>query len=249
MQPDHEDSVQVNKRHWDVWARRDWPYKTERLKLIKESGQYLEEFEPKLAPYLQDIKGKNVIVLQFGDGLVMLTCAKRGATVTGVDLSAEQIKMAKEAAAYCDVAVDLIEADCQNLPATVQSDHFDFAVAECGIFCWIQNPKTWMRSAYRVLKYGGILALSDFHGVSQVAEENEGRVTFRKSYFDQGPQTRTHENHVPPSIEFVWKLSDIINAAIQAGFKIDRVEEFYWEKEGTKAPLLPTDYLLVATKE
>jgi hypothetical protein len=45
------------------------------------------------------------------------------------------------------------------------------------------------------------------------------------------------------------KLSDIINATIQAGFRIERVEEFYVEEEDKRIPLMPTDYLLVATKE
>jgi hypothetical protein len=54
---------------------------------------------------------------------------------------------------------------------------------------------------------------------------------------------------VPRAIEFLWKLSDIINAAVQAGFRIDKVEEFYVEEKAKPAPLMPTDYLLAATKK
>ena len=53
---------------------------------------------------------------------------------------------------------------------------------------------------------------------------------------------------MPPSVEFVWKLSDIINSAIQAGFRLDRVEEFYVD-EPDGAPFIPNNFLLVATKE
>jgi hypothetical protein len=78
MQPDDSlDSVQANKRHWDVWARRNWPYRAKRLKLIHDNEPFVEKDEPKLAPYLRDIKGKRIIVLQFGDGLMMLDCAKK----------------------------------------------------------------------------------------------------------------------------------------------------------------------------
>jgi hypothetical protein len=54
---------------------------------------------------------------------------------------------------------------------------------------------------------------------------------------------------VPPAVGFVWKLSDIINAAIQAGFRVECVEEFYVEEEDKRIPFMPTDYSLVATKE
>jgi hypothetical protein len=53
----------------------------------------------------------------------------------------------------------------------------------------------------------------------------------------------------PPAVEFHWKLSDIVNAAIRAGFRIERLEEFWVEHEDKKTPLLPTDFLLVAAKE
>jgi len=245
--------LRVNKKHWDAIATRDKPKKAILLKQIRDGCPYLERVEPKIAPYLKDIKGKRIIVLQFGDGLVMLACAKKGAVITGVDFSSEQVRLAKEDAAYCGVDVRMVEADCQNFPKSVPNDHFDFAVAECGIFVWIKNPDAWMRSAYRVLRSCGKLIVSDFHPLSIIAEEKDGSVTFRKSYFDQHPQTYEpkfwgDEETVPQAVEFLWKLSDIINAAIRAGFQINCIEEYYVEQENKRVPLLPTDFLLVATK-
>jgi len=45
------------------------------------------------------------------------------------------------------------------------------------------------------------------------------------------------------------KISDIINAAIDAGFHIDRLDEFCAEPEAEEAHLIPRYFLLVATKE
>jgi len=158
------------------------------------------------------------------------------------------VRLAKEAAAYCGVNVTLIEADCQKLPKSIPKNHFDLAIAECGIFIWIQKIDAWMRNAYRVLKSGGRLIVSDFHPLSMVVEEKEGVLTFKKSYFDQRPEVYQPEENGPPAVEFLWKLSDIINATRGAGFRIDRVEEFYVEEKVGKFPLIPTDFLLVATK-
>ena len=242
------DYIRVNKRHWNAIAKRDQSRKAEMLKQIRDGAPYLEKWEPKIASYLKDIKGKKIIVPQFGDGLVMLACAKKGAIVTGVDFSSEQIRLVREAAAYCSVNVNLVEADWQNLPESVPNNYFDLAVTECGIFIWTKNLDAWVRNACRVLKNDSKLILSDFHLISMIAELKDGKVTFRRSYFDQSPEVCQSEENAPPSIEFRWKLSDIINATIQAGFRVNRVEEFYIE-ETAGIPFIPNNFLLVATKE
>jgi len=249
MQSDiSNDRVRTNKQHWDAISARDWPKKAHLRKQIRNGAPYLEKMEPKIAPYLRDITGKKVIVLQFGDALVLLACAKKGAVVTGVDFSSEQVRLAREAATYCGVDVDLIEADCQNLPKSIPNAHFDLAVAECGVFIWIENLDAWMRNAYRVLRSGGKLIVSDFHPLSTISKETDGALTFRKSYFDQQPEIYQPEENAPPAVEFLWKISDIVNAAVGTGFQIDRVEEYYVEQKAKKVPLIPTDFLLIATK-
>jgi SAM-dependent methyltransferase len=212
---------------------------------------YLEKIEPKIFPYLQDITGRRIIVPQFGDGLVMLACAKSGAIVTGVDISSEQVELAKEGADYCGVHLTLVKADWQDLPKKVPRDHFDLVVTECGIFIWIKDLDAWMKNAYRVLKKRGRLVVSDFHPFNLVSERKGEKVVIERSYFDQNHPINhlASEENDPPSLEFLWKLSDIINAAIEAGFRIDRVEEFYVAEETKRIPLVPTDFLLTATKE
>lgn len=245
------DYAQINKKHWDEIAKRDNPRRAEFLRKIRDNYPYLEEIEPKISPYLRSIKGKRVIVPQFGDGAVMLACAKRGGIVTGVDLSSEQVRLAKEGADYCRVHLTLVEADWQHLPKGVPRDHFDLAVTECGIFIWIRDLDAWMKNAYCVLKKSGRLVVTDFHPLNLIAEEKEGKTIIERSYFEQEHPINhlASEENDPPSLEFLWKLSDIVNAAITAGFRIDRIEEFYTEKEPGKIPLIPTDFLLAATKE
>jgi SAM-dependent methyltransferase len=241
--------AEINKRHWNAIAQRERANKMDMFRLIKEDvSSYFEKWEPKLAPYLENVNGKRIIVPQFGDGLVMLACAKKGAVVTGVDFSCEQIRFAREAAKYCGVKVNLVEADWQNLPESIPNNYFDLVVTECGIFIWIFDLDAWMKHAYRVLKKYGKLIVSDFHPLSIITGEKNGNIAFRRSYFDQSPEICETEGNIPPSIEFRWKLSDIINAAIHARFRIDCVEEYHVEQEDKRLPLLPTDFLLAATK-
>lgn len=193
-----KDYVKMNRLHWNALADRWWKERASLLQQVKNDSAYIEQMEPKMAPYLRKIRGKKVIVLQFGDGFVMLACAKKGALVTGIDLSSEQVRRAEKAANECGVDVKPMEADCQNLPDSIRSSNFDLAVAECGIFIWIENLDAWMRNAHRVLKKGGRLIVSDFHPFSICTQWKEGEtVTFTRSYFDQQPRVQQEEG-LPP---------------------------------------------------
>jgi SAM-dependent methyltransferase len=242
---------EVNKKHWDERAKSEYSKRSGLLKQIRSDYPYLEEVEPMIEPYLRHIEAKRIIVQQFGDGLVLLACAKKGAVVTGVDFSSEQVQLAKKEAEYCGVNVTLVEGDCQNLPKSVPRNYFDIAVAECGVFVWIKDLNAWMKNAHDVLRTGGKLVVSDFHPLDLITEEKKGRITFKRGYFDEEPTFCEHkdEGNLPPSIEFVWKISDVINAAIVAGFRIEHLEEFYVEQEGKKFPLIPEDFLIVAAKD
>jgi len=251
---DTKDHIQINKLHWDAIAIQNWPSKKAELPdIVRDPDSYLKRVEPRMFPYLRDIKGKRVIVLQFGDAHVMLACALKGAEVTGVDFSSEQVRFAREAAKFCGVDANLVEADCQNLPESIPNSYFDFAVAECGIFIWIANLDAWMRNAHHVLKRGGKLIAQDFHPISCVAKDfrakiEDGIVAFRKSYLDQSPEVHQPEDDRPPAVEFTWKISDVINAAVDAGFQIDHLEEFY-DRPEESLNLIPNKYLLIATKK
>ncbi len=234
-----------NRRYWDSVAQRNWEEKAAPRGKIRDGFPYLEESEPKIAPYLEHIKGKRIIVLQFGDGLVMLSCAKKGALVTGVDFSREQIRLAKISARECGVNLHLIEADCQDLPSTIPDSHFHIAVAEDGIFSWIEDLDSWMHGVHRVLKAKGRLVVSDHHPMTSCLQVEKGRPRLTASYMGRNPRILRAQDGTPSSVVFLWKLSDIVNAALKAGFAIEHMEEFL--PPGVEYPI-PRYLLLVARK-
>jgi len=249
QQVDPKDYLQINKRHWDALAVEKWhEMKTELPHIVQDPDSCLERWEPHMFPYLRHIKGTRVIVLQFGDAAMVLACAKKGAEVTGVDLSSEQIRLAKKAAKFCRVNVKLVKADCQNLPDSIPQSYYDLAIAECGIFIWIADLDAWMRNAYKVLKRGGKLLAQDFHPLYHCIKKEGEVINIKRSYFDQTPEVYYPKEKVPPGITFTWKTSDVINAAIDAGFQVDHLVEFYdGPKEGLD--LIPNKYFFAATKK
>jgi len=175
----------------------------------------------------------------------MLSLAKKGAEVTGVDFSQEQVRLGKISARECGVDVDLLQADCHDLSGIIPGSSFDLAVAEEGVFSWIEDLSSWMRSTYRVLREGGCLLVSDHHPITScLTTDEEGEPRFNSSYLDHRPRIMDNED-APQATVFLWKISDIVNAALEAGFLIQHMDEF---SDPGAETLAPKYFLLVAKK-
>src|SRR5256885_783012 len=70
---------------------------------------------------LPDLKGKHLLHLQCGTGVISAELAKLGALVTGVDLSSEALVRAHELAP----SGAFVHADPQSLPVELRRGRFD----------------------------------------------------------------------------------------------------------------------------
>jgi ubiquinone/menaquinone biosynthesis C-methylase UbiE len=250
-----EEIVEINEQHWDAWTkevqdRGKWAKEIQGI--ADDPDHYLKTREHMLYPYLTEVTGRRVIVLQFGSAQVLLACALKGAEVTGVDFSSEKVSLAKEALGEYHVVEKLIKANCQDLPPSVPRSYFDIAVAECGVLIWIPDLDAWMSNAFSVLKDGGLLLVQDFHPISSMVDDfvvkagGDRTIVIQRSYLDQSPEYFQDDN-LPLGVNYIWKLADVVNAAIGAGFQIRHLEEFY-DRLGEEPNLLPNKFLLVAER-
>jgi len=104
-----------------------------------------------LPPDLADL---DVIELGCGTAYVSAWLARRGANVTGIDNSAEQLKTARRLQDEHDLHFPLVHgnAETTGLPDAA----FDLAVSEYGASIWA-DPYRWIPEAARILRPGGEL--------------------------------------------------------------------------------------------
>jgi ubiquinone/menaquinone biosynthesis C-methylase UbiE len=104
--------------------------------------------------------GQRVLDIACGTGVVARTAARRlgsGGNVTGLDLSAPMLAVARSAAAAEGARIEWREGDALQLPFADQA--FDIALCQQGLQFFPDRPRA-MGEMYRVLAPGGKLVLS-----------------------------------------------------------------------------------------
>jgi SAM-dependent methyltransferase len=156
-----------------------------------------------------------------GTGALVAPLAALGWTVVGVDISADQLRVARERG----VDAELLLADAAALP--FEDASFDAALASLA-HTDVDDYTAALREAARVLRPGGRYAHVGLHPCFAghfSTVEPEGRL-LRPGYFEtglsykgveEGVRVRTGAWHLP--------LADLLNAVVGAGLELERFEE------------------------
>ena len=112
---------------------------------------------PRLVKYAGVERGREVLDVGCGTGVVALTAARFGAKVTGVDLTPELLVRARENGAIMGLDIAWQEGDAEALPFA--DAKFDIVVSQFG-HMFAPRPEIAVKEMLRVLKPGGTIAFS-----------------------------------------------------------------------------------------
>jgi SAM-dependent methyltransferase len=148
--PEH---VQRNRAAWDEWA-----------------GEYVEAAErnwggdptwgiwgvpeAQLRMLPDDMSGLDAIELGCGTAYGSAWMARRGANVTAIDNSEQQLETARRMQREHGLEFPLIHGNAEEVP--LPDGSFDFALSEYGASIWC-DPYRWIPEAARLLRPGGRL--------------------------------------------------------------------------------------------
>ncbi len=217
----------ANKKWWnDVTSihLRSSLYDLENFKKGKSSLQSIELAE------VGNVNGKNLLHLMCHFGMDTLSWARLGAQVTGVDLSNKAIKLAKKLSEEINSPATFKCYDIYELPK-VMDKKFDVIFTSYGVLCWLSNIKKWAKIINHFLKAGGLFYIVDLHPFTNILS-CDFKISYR--YFEKGPDIDdsegTYADWSAPikGNTYLWSytISDVVNALIGEGLKIDFVHEF-----------------------
>ena len=224
---------------------------------------------------LGDVSGKSLLHLQCHFGLDTLSWARLGAKVTGIDFSDKAIDLARSLSKELSIEASFVQSDIYALPNVLDSQ-FDIVFTSYGVLCWLPDLRRWGEIITHFLKPGGttFYMVAD-HPLANIFEsaEDSSELKIAYSYFHTPEPTEWGPgggSYAEPdakvsssSYEWAHSLSDVINALISAGLRIEFTHEFpvctwqrfasmkqdedeWWRLEGDNIPLT---YSLRATKD
>jgi len=180
------------------------------------------------------VAGKDVLEIACGGGQSAAYLAERGARVTAIDFSGEQLDHARAFARLKTVEVRFIESNVEDL-SLLGDASFDLAFSAYALG-FVEDVQRAFREIGRVLRPGGLFAFSWMSPMYAITEE--GGLGITKSYFDRSPLIDTDEYGT--EVDFHRTYGDWHQALTDAGFVVtDILEPEPLPKDSTYADMFP----------
>jgi SAM-dependent methyltransferase len=168
-----------------------------------------------------EVDGLDAIELGCGTAYWSAWLARRGARVTGVDITPAQLATARELQAEHGLEFPLIEASAEAVPLPDAS--FDFALSEYGASLWCE-PERWIGEAARLLRPGGRLVFLTNSPLVMLCTPESGEPAGERLQRDQFGMYR-FEWPDEDGVEFHLPHGELIRVLGEHGFAVEALHE------------------------
>jgi SAM-dependent methyltransferase len=211
--------TKANEEYTDAHAREAWADEDITWGMFGPSDSELS--------VLGDVAGKDVIELGCGTAYFGARLARRGARVTGVDITPSQLATARRMSEETGIPMELIEASAEEVPLPDES--FDLALSEYGASIWC-DPYKWIPEAARLLRADGELVFLCNSPLVMLCSPDEGKVGEELLR----PQFGMHRMEFPgedEGVEFHLGHGDMLRLLRDSGFEVEGL----WEIQASDA--------------
>lgn len=195
---------------------------------VRERPIYRDVVLPSMLALIGDVQGARVLDLACGQGWLERELARRGASVTGVDLSAELLALARRYEDEEPLRVTYVLDDAQTL-SRMPLRSFEGVACTLALMD-IPDVAAALRAVRRVLVPGGWLVISVTHPCFQspfarAGVDAQGPLRVVRRYLSEGPW-RADSNGVRSKLgSYHRTLSTYLNALVDNGFALERLDE------------------------
>ena len=247
------DVIEQTRRSWNHATRNHNAHKGDQAQFLRTGGELLFDEELTL---LGPLAGQRLVHMQCNAGQDSLCLARRGAIVTGVDLSDEAIAFAQQLAADTGIAASFERSELvdwlHHTPA-----RFDLAFSSYGAAGWLPDLAAWAKGIARVLVPGGRFVYVEFH---PIIWSFDGDRLAKDDYFATQPFREPVTDYVAESgaglgvvalapttpnphvaVSYQHTLSQVVTALVRAGLRLTTLEEYPYANGYKALPMLQCD--------
>ncbi|MFT4851031.1 MAG: SAM-dependent methyltransferase [Sediminicola sp.] len=199
------------------------------LENFKKGKSSLTPFETRA---LGDVKGKDMLHLQCHFGQDTLSFQRIGARCTGLDISDEAVKLARDL--NKELKLDAKFVCCNVLDASeFISEKFDIVFTSYGTITWLPDLKPWAKMISERLKPGGAFYIVEFHPIAWMYDYTVTPSTLKYGYqqkeviYEEYEGTYADGESKMISKEYAWNhgLGEVVTALCEAGLDIAYLKE------------------------
>lgn len=235
---------EMNRLSWNEATKAHNSHKGDQATFFRAGGNTLFSEETAL---LGDVAGKRLLHLQCNCGQDTLSIAGHlGASCTGVDISDEAVRFARQLSRESGIPADFIRSDIYDFFAE-NARRFDVVFASYGVHCWLSDLAAWGRGIANCLREGGRFVFIDFHPAIGMIDEDwqlkygymggilhefEHGIGDYVAWTGSAAEIEQLEPGVAdfvnphPGVEYQWGLAEIVMALVDAGLSLDHLREY-----------------------
>ena len=250
---DNKNYFKTNKATWN-----------EKVKVHAESDMYdLEAFKKgktSLKSYeldaLGDVNGKSLLHLQCHFGQDTLSWSRMGVKCTGIDLSDDGIKLAKQLGEELKLDTDFVCCNVLDTSTYVKST-FDIVFTSYGVIGWLPDLKPWGKMIAENLKKGGTFFMAEFHPIVWMFDNFEEKRIMKYGYmqdeviYAEYEGTYANEESKMVTKEYWWNhgLGEVVSALTEAGLHVEYLKEYDESPYNVLPDLVETESGMFVTKD
>jgi len=216
------DYLSINKEAWDKRTKVHVKSNFYDLESFKEGKSSLNKIE---IEQVGNVSGKKLLHLQCHFGQDTLSWARKGADVTGVDLSSEAIEQANSLKSTLELKANFIANDIYIF-GTNNKEKFDIVFTSYGVLCWLPDLTNWANLIVNSLVTGGEFHLVEFHTFGDLLSGYSYFPRAEPDIEDEGTYTENCDGEKSTMITWAHSLSEVVNALISAGLSIEYFKEY-----------------------
>jgi len=227
---------ETNRANWDARVDIHVGSDVYGLNRFADDPQFVGEVVRFDSAKVGDVTGKRLIHLQCHIGSDTIGWARLGAEVMGVDISPKSVEAARRLSEEVGTPARFVEAEIYDVPQVV-TEEFDVVYTGVGAVCWLPDIRGWAEVVAGLLGPGGVFYMREGHPIMWAMddERDDDLLVIKHPYIEMAEPlmwsedtTYAGEGEVASPVTYEWNhgMAETIQALIDAGLRIDRIEEY-----------------------